>query len=129
MKMRVRLFLLQDIISYLEGCRFLPKLNNEIIDKRNSTYKERFSSLQNLVLIMVSVFYFAFYLQFYFQAQLPCWSMFLFLSLCDQFEHDTILIPKETAWFGYYPDGSFSSVLPANEVIYFYFIFLFYLIW
>ncbi|KAL6322363.1 hypothetical protein AAG906_007916 [Vitis piasezkii] len=65
-----------DIISYLEGCRFLPKLNNEIIDKRNSTYKERFSSLQNLVLIM--------------------------------FEHDTILIPKETAWFGYYPDGSFS---------------------
>lgn len=72
-----------DIISYLEGCRFLPKLNNEIIDKRNSTYKERFSSLQNLVLIM--------------------------------FEHDTILIPKETAWFGYYPDGSFSSVLPANE--------------
>ncbi|RVW32273.1 Palmitoyl-protein thioesterase 1 [Vitis vinifera] len=85
-----------DIISYLEGCRFLPKLNNEIIDKRNSTYKERFSSLQNLVLIM--------------------------------FEHDTILIPKETAWFGYYPDGSFSSVFPANEVIYFYFIFLFYLI-
>lgn len=38
------------------------------------------------------------------------------LSLPDQFEHDTILIPKETSWFGYYPDGSFSPVLPANQV-------------
>ncbi|KAK1285603.1 hypothetical protein QJS10_CPB20g01396 [Acorus calamus] len=72
-----------EIPAYLKGCRFLPKLNNELPDKKNMTYKERFSSLQTLVLIMC--------------------------------EHDTILIPKETAWFGYYPDGSFSPVLPAQE--------------
>lgn len=71
------------IPKYLENCRFLPKLNNEIPDHRNSTYKERFSSLENLVLIM--------------------------------FEHDTVLIPKETSWFGYYPDGLFKPVLPPQE--------------
>ncbi|XP_043812554.1 palmitoyl-protein thioesterase 1 isoform X3 [Manihot esculenta] len=70
-----------DIADYLKGCKFLPKLNNEII--KNSTYKERFTRLENLVLIM--------------------------------FEHDTVLIPKETAWFGYYPDGAFTPVLPAQE--------------
>ncbi|XP_064939573.1 uncharacterized protein LOC135649886 [Musa acuminata AAA Group] len=72
-----------DIQEYLEGCKFLPKLNNELPTERNSTYKERFSSLQNLVLIM--------------------------------FEHDTILIPPETSWFGYYPDGAFSAVLPPQQ--------------
>ncbi|ERN00210.1 palmitoyl-protein thioesterase 1 [Amborella trichopoda] len=72
-----------DIEDYLKGCRFLPKLNNEIPNERNSTYKERFSSLQNLVLIM--------------------------------FEHDTVLIPKETSWFGYYPDGSFRTILAPQE--------------
>ncbi|XP_058104338.1 uncharacterized protein LOC131248213 isoform X2 [Magnolia sinica] len=72
-----------DIPAYLEGCRFLPKLNNERPNERNSTYKERFSSLQTLVLIM--------------------------------FEHDTVLIPKQTSWFGYYPDGSFSTVLPPQQ--------------
>ena len=44
---------LQAIPNYLEKCKFLPKLNNELPDERNSTYKERFTSLQNLVLIMV----------------------------------------------------------------------------
>ncbi|KAL5066346.1 hypothetical protein RYX36_028083 [Vicia faba] len=29
-----------DIAGYLKGCKFLPKLNNEIINKRNSTYKK-----------------------------------------------------------------------------------------
>ncbi|GFZ16538.1 alpha/beta-Hydrolases superfamily protein [Actinidia rufa] len=72
-----------NIPAYLEKCRFLPKLNNELPDERNATYKERFSSLQNLVLIM--------------------------------FEQDTILIPKETAWFGYYPDGAFDPVLPPQQ--------------
>lgn len=72
-----------DIPAYLEKCRFLPKLNNEIPDKRNSTYKERFSSLENLVLIM--------------------------------FDHDTVLIPKETSWFGYYPDGAFKPVLAPEQ--------------
>ncbi|XWS77314.1 hypothetical protein CRYUN_Cryun01aG0250300 [Craigia yunnanensis] len=72
-----------DMTDYLKGCRFLPKLNNEINGTRNSTYKERFASLQNLVLIM--------------------------------FEDDTVLIPKETSWFGYYPDGAFDPILPAQE--------------
>ncbi|KAG6497834.1 hypothetical protein ZIOFF_045740 [Zingiber officinale] len=73
----------KDIQEYLEGCRFLPKLNNELPNQRNSTYKERLGRLQNLVLIM--------------------------------FEHDTILIPRETAWFGYYPDGTFTTVLPPQQ--------------
>lgn len=73
-----------DIAAYLKGCTFLPKLNNELSSK-NSTYKERFASLENLVLIM--------------------------------FEQDTILIPKETSWFGYYPDGAFEPVLSAQETV------------
>ncbi|KAL5724101.1 palmitoyl-protein hydrolase [Ranunculus cassubicifolius] len=72
-----------DCSAYRSGCKFLPKLNNEIPDERNSTYKERFTSLQNLVLIM--------------------------------FEHDTVLIPKETVWFGYYPDGAFDPILSPQE--------------
>lgn len=36
----------------------------------------------------------------------------------EQFEHDTVLIPKETAWFGYYPDGAFNPVLPAQQVLF-----------
>ncbi|XP_027084921.1 uncharacterized protein [Coffea arabica] len=72
-----------NIAGYLEKCRFLPKLNNEIPGERNSTYKARFSSLQNLVLIM--------------------------------FEHDTVLVPKETSWFGYYPDGAFNPVLAPQQ--------------
>lgn len=70
-----------DIDDYKSGCRFLPKLNNEVFI--NSTYKERFSSLETLVLIM--------------------------------FDGDTILVPKETSWFGYYPDGSWSPILSAQE--------------
>ncbi|MBA0657000.1 hypothetical protein Goklo_009316, partial [Gossypium klotzschianum] len=72
-----------DIPHYLEKCRFLPKLNNELPHERNSTYKERFTRLQNLVLIM--------------------------------FEHDTVLIPKETSWFGYYPNGAFKPVVRPQE--------------
>lgn len=72
-----------DLAKYLKGCKFLPKLNNEHVDHRNSTYKERFASLQNLVLIM--------------------------------FEQDTVLEPKETSWFGYYPDGTLDTILPAQE--------------
>lgn len=69
--------------GYLQKCRLLPRLNNEIPEERNSTYKQRFSSLENLVLIM--------------------------------FEHDTVLVPRETSWFGYYPDGAFSPVLPPQK--------------
>ncbi|XP_074269417.1 uncharacterized protein LOC141592578 [Silene latifolia] len=69
--------------GYLDKCRFLPKLNNEIPGQRNSTYKKRFSSLENLVLIM--------------------------------FEQDKVLFPKETAWFGYYPDGAFTPLLSPQE--------------
>ncbi|KAA0041067.1 palmitoyl-protein thioesterase 1-like [Cucumis melo var. makuwa] len=71
------------IPKYLEKCRFLPKLNNELPQAKNSTYKERFSSLQNLVLIM--------------------------------FEHDTVLVPKETSLFGYYLDGALNSTIPAQQ--------------
>ncbi|KAJ1443689.1 Palmitoyl protein thioesterase [Sesbania bispinosa] len=42
-----------DIGGYIRGCKFLPKLNNEIINKRNSTYRKRFASLENLILIMM----------------------------------------------------------------------------
>ncbi|CAL9029302.1 unnamed protein product [Prunus brigantina] len=69
--------------DYLEKCKFLPKLNNERPDGKNSTLKERFSSLENLVLIM--------------------------------FEHDTVLIPKETSWFGYYQDDTFKSILSPRK--------------
>lgn len=44
----------QDIPNYIEKCKFLPKLNNEHPTERNSTYKKRFTSLQNLILIKVS---------------------------------------------------------------------------
>ncbi|THF98841.1 hypothetical protein TEA_001773 [Camellia sinensis var. sinensis] len=33
----------------------------------------------------------------------------------QQFQHDTVLIPKETSWFGYYPDGAFDPVLPPQQ--------------
>ncbi|XP_020586203.1 palmitoyl-protein thioesterase 1-like [Phalaenopsis equestris] len=72
-----------DISDYLEKCRFLPKLNNEKPDERNATYKERFSRLKTLVLIMS--------------------------------EQDNVLIPRETSWFGYYPNGAFSPVLSPQE--------------
>ncbi|XP_043812438.1 palmitoyl-protein thioesterase 1 isoform X2 [Manihot esculenta] len=72
-----------DILHYLKKCKFLPKLNNELPEQKNSTYKERFASLQNLVLI--------------------------------KFENDRVLIPKETSWFGYYPDGSLNTVIPPQE--------------
>lgn len=44
-------------------------------------------------------------------------STFLFFYV-QQFEHDTVLIPKETAWFGYYPDGAFKPVLPPQQVVF-----------
>ncbi|GAB2274199.1 hypothetical protein Dimus_008967 [Dionaea muscipula] len=72
-----------NIPGYLKKCRFLPRLNNELQGERNVTYKQKFTSLQNLVLIM--------------------------------FEDDSVLIPKETAWFGYYPDGAFSPVIPPKQ--------------
>lgn len=103
----------QDIAAYEKGCRFLPRLNNEIASERNTTYKERFSSLENLVLIMVIIFLRA----SYFIAKYIINFFLLKLTLfTEQFEHDTVLIPKETSWFGYYPDGAFTPILPANEV-------------
>ncbi|KAF3787070.1 Palmitoyl-protein thioesterase 1 [Nymphaea thermarum] len=71
-----------DIPAYLKDCKFLPALNNEP-PYENSTFKERFSSLNRLVLIM--------------------------------FEQDNVLVPRETSWFGYYPDGSFSEILPPQQ--------------
>lgn len=40
-----------DLDAYYSGCLFLPRLNNELPESRNATYKERFSSLNHLVLI------------------------------------------------------------------------------
>nr|GEX26860.1 palmitoyl-protein thioesterase 1-like [Tanacetum cinerariifolium] len=60
-------------------------IQEHLAPKRNSTYKERFSSLENLVLIM--------------------------------FEQDTVVIPKETAWFGYFPYGEFSPVLTPQQLL------------
>ncbi|VVB12737.1 unnamed protein product [Arabis nemorensis] len=41
-----------DIKKYLEHSKYLPKLNNERPKERNSTFKQRFTSLHNLVLVM-----------------------------------------------------------------------------
>ncbi|XP_010449613.1 PREDICTED: palmitoyl-protein thioesterase 3-like [Camelina sativa] len=71
------------IAEYLEHSKYLPKLNNERPAEKSSTFKDRFTSLQNLVLVM--------------------------------FENDTMLIPRETSWFGYYPDGASTPVLPPQK--------------
>ncbi|KAI5081367.1 hypothetical protein GOP47_0004550, partial [Adiantum capillus-veneris] len=72
-----------DLEGYSKGCKFLPKLNNELEEFRNTTYKERFSSLNELVLIM--------------------------------FENDKVLIPPETAWFGFYASNNLKNIVAANE--------------
>ncbi|EOA18184.1 hypothetical protein CARUB_v10006663mg, partial [Capsella rubella] len=72
-----------DIKNYLENSKYLPKLNNERPLEKNSTYKDRFTSLHHLVLIM--------------------------------FEKENVMIPKETSWFGYYPDGASTPVLPPQK--------------
>ncbi|KAG9159321.1 hypothetical protein Leryth_024489 [Lithospermum erythrorhizon] len=104
--------ILQDIDDYKSGCTFLPKLNNEVFI--NSTYKERFSSLKNLVLIMVSWQYSSLvtlaFLISMIEKLLYCLDIFFL-----QFDGDTILVPKETSWFGYYPEGSWSPILSAQE--------------
>ncbi|XP_024005048.1 palmitoyl-protein thioesterase 1 [Eutrema salsugineum] len=72
-----------EMTKYLKHSKYLPKLNNERPDERNSTFKDRFASLHNLVLVM--------------------------------FQNDTTLIPKETAWFGYYTDEGFESFLSTQQ--------------
>ncbi|XP_019097712.1 PREDICTED: palmitoyl-protein thioesterase 3-like isoform X1 [Camelina sativa] len=72
-----------DITMYLESSKYLPKLSNEIPNQRNSTYKDRFASLHNLVLV--------------------------------KFQDDKIIVPSESTWFGFYPDGDFKHVLPAQQ--------------
>jgi len=42
-----------DLPRYLEHNKFLTKLNNEVIfESQNETYKDNFSSLENLILVM-----------------------------------------------------------------------------
>ncbi|KAG5389411.1 hypothetical protein IGI04_030952 [Brassica rapa subsp. trilocularis] len=72
-----------EMTKYLEHSQYLPKLNNERPDDRNSIFKDRFASLHNLVLVM--------------------------------FQDDTVLIPKETSWFGYYTDEGFGTLLSTQE--------------
>ncbi|XP_051116907.1 uncharacterized protein LOC127241752 isoform X2 [Andrographis paniculata] len=81
----VYLDFVQDTSTYLKKSKFLPILNNERPESKNSVYKQRFTSLQNLILIM--------------------------------FENDTVLFPKETSWFGFYPDGGFNPVLPPQQTL------------
>ncbi|XP_074270878.1 uncharacterized protein LOC141594788 [Silene latifolia] len=45
-----------EIDAYLKGCKFLPYANNEIPSARNPVYKERFSSLHNLLLVMTKFY-------------------------------------------------------------------------
>ncbi|XP_047306566.1 palmitoyl-protein thioesterase 1-like [Impatiens glandulifera] len=73
------------INQYMKGSNFLPRLNNEYKDQKNDVYKQRFASLQNLVLI--------------------------------KFDDDDVLIPNESAWFGFFTDGSRSrkKILPVQE--------------
>ncbi|KAL2611865.1 hypothetical protein R1flu_023557 [Riccia fluitans] len=40
-----------DMEGYYRGCLFLPKLNNELPESRNETYKQRLSSINYLALI------------------------------------------------------------------------------
>lgn len=72
-----------DLEAYRKGCKFLPRLNNELEGAQNSTYKERFSSLNQLVLV--------------------------------KFETDKVLIPPETAWFGFYSEKNLKTVVSAQE--------------
>ncbi|ESQ39880.1 hypothetical protein EUTSA_v10000967mg [Eutrema salsugineum] len=72
-----------ELTKYLERSKYLPKLNNEIPDQRNSTYKDRFTSLHNLVLV--------------------------------KFQDDKVIVPKDSSWFGFYPDGEFEPLLSAQQ--------------
>ncbi|AED95499.1 palmitoyl-protein thioesterase precursor-like [Arabidopsis thaliana] len=72
-----------DMTKYLGSSKYLPKLNNEIPDQRNQTYKDRFTSLHNLVLI--------------------------------KFQGDKVIVPKDSSWFGFYPDGEFEPLLSAQQ--------------
>nr|VDC91023.1 unnamed protein product [Brassica rapa] len=42
-----------EMTEYLDNYKYLPKLNNERPDQRNYTYKDRFTSLRNLVLVKI----------------------------------------------------------------------------
>ncbi|ESQ55679.1 hypothetical protein EUTSA_v10025854mg [Eutrema salsugineum] len=72
-----------EMSEYLEHSKYLPMLNNERANERNSTFKDRFTSLQNLVLVM--------------------------------FQGDKVVIPKESCWFGYYPDGASTPLLSPQQ--------------
>jgi len=96
--------------QYLERSKYLPKLNNEIPNQRNQTYKDRFTSLHNLVLVKV----------WSHQNHLDFSTIFSFLSwwLCFfflQFQDDEVITPNDSTWFGFYPDGEFETLLSANQ--------------
>jgi len=40
----------------------------------------------------------------------------LFSSFPKQFEGDAVVIPKESSWFGYYPDGASTPLLSPQQV-------------
>ncbi|KAJ9556767.1 hypothetical protein OSB04_011381 [Centaurea solstitialis] len=108
-----------DLDGYREGCTFLPKLNNEF--EKNATYKERFSSLEKLVLIMFSggkAFSQAEIVESESLYNFYCKPLFFsgtVLSRRTEGDDDSVLVPKETSWFGYFPDGAWDPILPAQE--------------
>ncbi|KAJ0232955.1 hypothetical protein HA466_0286300 [Hirschfeldia incana] len=52
MKLEIDNDFVQEMTKYLGHSKYLPKLNNERPDQRNSIFGDRFTSLQNLVLVM-----------------------------------------------------------------------------
>ncbi|XP_019088828.1 PREDICTED: palmitoyl-protein thioesterase 1-like [Camelina sativa] len=97
-----------DMTKYLESSKYLPRLNNGSPNQRNSTYKKRFASLHNLVLVKV----WSLHNHDYFSTCICCFpsSPFCFAL---QFQDDQVIVPNESTWFGFYPDGDLENVLPA----------------
>lgn len=82
----------QNIAAYLSKCSFLPKINNELPDERNATYKQRFTSLQNLVLIMVSLY------ETITHFKSRQWFWLLIICLVTKYEHYTSLSLMWAVW-------------------------------
>jgi len=55
-------------------------------------------------------------LQFFEKSANPYRLLLFNQYLFVQFEHDTVLVPRETSWFGYYKDGAFNSTIPPQQV-------------
>ncbi|KAH3766545.1 palmitoyl-protein thioesterase 1 [Pelomyxa schiedti] len=71
---------------YIDGCTFLPYINNEpsLASNPNAQQnKEHMLTLNNFVMVL--------------------------------FENDSVVIPRESEWFGFYANGEDSEVIPLRE--------------